>query len=156
MNPAASRGGPEPRGPAPGAAPWQRLARLPQHLSPLVRRLPVQPPSLVAALVLNRLLLPRLDAAQRGALAERTVEVEVVELGVRVRLQLAGRGFVVAPSRQPPVLVVRARADALWRLVRGQDDADRLFFERALVMEGDTEFGLILKNTLDAIGPLLA
>ena len=43
---------------------------------------------------------------------------------------------------------------ALWRLLRGEDDADRLFFERALVMEGDTEFGLVLKNTLDAIGPL--
>ena len=37
---------------------------------------------------------------------------------------------------------------------RGDDDADRLFFERALVMEGDTEMGLVLKNTLDAIGPL--
>ncbi|MBS0304919.1 MAG: hypothetical protein JSR43_05995, partial [Proteobacteria bacterium] len=34
------------------------------------------------------------------------------------------------------------------------DDADRLFFDRALVMEGDTELGLVLKNTLDAIGPL--
>ena len=38
--------------------------------------------------------------------------------------------------------------------VRGQEDADRLFFDRALVMEGDTEYGLMLKNTLDAIGPL--
>ena len=54
----------------------------------------------------------------------------------------------------PPVLVIRARSAALLRLVRGQDDADRLFFERALVMEGDTEFGLMIKNTLDAIGPL--
>ena len=45
---------------------------------------------------------------------------------------------------------------ALLRLVRGADDADRLFFDGALVMEGDTEFGLMLKNTLDAIGPLWA
>jgi predicted lipid carrier protein YhbT len=29
-----------------------------------------------------------------------------------------------------------------------------MFFERVLVMEGDTELGLVLKNTLDAIGPL--
>ena len=39
-------------------------------------------------------------------------------------------------------------------LERGEEDPDRLFFERALVMEGDTELGLVLKNTLDAIGPL--
>jgi len=28
-----------------------------------------------------------------------------------------------------------------------------LFFDRLMVMEGDTEFGLLLKNTLDAVGP---
>jgi len=49
----------------------------------------------------------------------------------------------------------RCGAASYLRLLRGDDDADRLFFERALVMEGDTEYGLLLKNTLDAIGPLL-
>ena len=72
----------------------------------------------------------------------------------RVRLRLGPRGFDVAGSREPAALVVRAQALALWSLVRGEDDADRLFFDRSLVMEGDTELGLILKNTLDAIGPL--
>lgn len=126
-----------------------------QHrLRGVVRRLPVQPPSLAAALLLDRLLLPRLGEAERSALEGRTVEVEVVELGLRVRLRLLPQGFAVAPARDPAALLIRARADALWRLLRGQDDADRLFFERALVMEGDTELGLMLKNTLDALGPL--
>jgi predicted lipid carrier protein YhbT len=130
------------------------LAALQERLRPIVRKLPVQPPSFAAALLLDRLLLPRLGATQREELGRRTVEVEVVDFGLRVRLQLQARGFVVAPSSEPPVLTVRATAAALWRLVRGVDDADRLFFERALMMEGDTEFGLVLKNTLDAIGPL--
>jgi predicted lipid carrier protein YhbT len=130
----------------------QRASR---SLRALVRRLPIQPPSLLAALVLDRLLLPRLDEAQKALLAQRAVEVEVVELGLRVRLVLGDRGFTVARSSDAPVLTIRARADALWRLLRGEDDADRLFFDRALVMEGDTEFGLVLKNTLDAIGPLV-
>lgn len=120
----------------------------------LVRRLPTQPPSFVVARLLDRVLLPRLDAASRSALAGRTVEVEVVEPGLRVRLQLGARGFEVAPGQGEPALCVRATASALWRLLRGEDDADRLFFERALVMQGDTEFGLMLKNTLDAVGPL--
>lgn len=63
--------------------------------------------------------------------------------------------FMVAPSASEVALTIRAQAAALWRLVRGQDDADRLFFERALVMEGDTEYGVALKNVLDAVGPLL-
>ena len=45
-----------------------------------------------------------------------------------------------------------ARSDL--RLLRGEDDADRLFFEPALAMESDTEMGRVPKNTLDAIGPL--
>jgi predicted lipid carrier protein YhbT len=125
-----------------------------RRLREVVRRLPVQPPSFVVARLLDRLLWPRLDATQRTLLAHRCVEVEVVETGVRVRLVLGARGFGVARTDEPAAVVVRAQAVALWRLVRGEDDADRLFFERALVMEGDTEFGLVLKNTLDAIGPL--
>ena len=125
------------------------------RLRGLVRRLPTQPPSYVVARLLDRLLWPRLDATQRLLLAGRTVEVELLESGLRVRLRLGRRGFEVAPPGAP-TLVIRARTAALLRLARGEDDADRLFFDRALVMEGDTEFGLLLKNTLDAIGPLWA
>jgi O2-independent ubiquinone biosynthesis accessory factor UbiT len=131
------------------------LAAAGRGLRNIVRRLPVQPPSLLAALALDRLLLPRLDETQRAQLSQRAVEVEIVEPGIRVRLVLGPRGFTVARAGDAPVLTIRARADALWRLLRGEDDADRLFFDRALVMEGDTEFGLVLKNTLDAIGPLV-
>lgn len=125
-----------------------------ERLRQVVRRLPVQPPSFVVARALDRLLWPRLDESQRQLLAGRCVEVEVVEAGLRVRLVLGTRGFEVAAADRAPSVTVRAQAMALWRLLRGEDDADRLFFERTLVMEGDTEFGLVLKNTLDAIGPL--
>ena len=124
-----------------------------QRLQALVRLLPVEPPSFVAARVLDRVFLPRLDASARAALAGRTVEVELVETALRVRLQLGPSGFRVASGGEP-ALRIRAQTAALWALARGEDDADRLFFERKLVMEGDTEYGLILKNTLDAIGPL--
>lgn len=142
---------------APATTPsWPRpLAFAGERVRRLVRRLPVQPPSMLAALALDRLLLPRLDAGQRRELSQRAVEIEVVELGIRVRLVLGDSGFVAARAGTQPVVTIRARADALWRLLRGEDDADRLFFDRALAMEGDTEFGLTLKNTLDAIGPLL-
>lgn len=137
-----------------GALP--QLPTLPPVWRARIARLPSQPPSLLLALLLDRLLLPRLDATQRQALQGQTVEVELQELGARVRLRLAERGFQAAGEGGAPRLRLRARADALWRLLRGEDDADRLFFDGALVMEGDTEYGLILKNTLDAIGPLWA
>jgi len=132
--------------------PW--LAGAADQLRRIVERLPVQPPSFVLARVLDRVLLPRLPADARAALSNRTVEVSISDLGLRVRLQIEAGGFRVAPSRSETALRIVAPASSYLRLLRGQDDADRLFFERALVMEGDTEMGLVLKNTLDAIGPL--
>jgi len=120
----------------------------------IVERLPPQPPSFVLAQALNRALLPRLDPASRAALAQRAVEVRVTDLGLRFRLILTGRGFAVASGAAHPALRIAAPAAALHALATGRDDADTLFFERRLVMEGDTEYGLLLKNTLDAIGPL--
>ena len=114
----------------------------------------MRPPAFALSLVLNRLLLPKLTAQARAALSDRAVEVCVTDLGLALQVQLDGRGFTPAPPSAPIVLRVAAAAPASWRLLSGRDDADRLFFERALVMEGDTEMGLMLKNTLDAIGPL--
>ena len=68
----------------------------------------MQPPSFVAARVLDRLLWPRLDAAQRRELAGHIVEVELLEPGVRFRLRLGASGFEVAPPGAP-ALVIRAR-----------------------------------------------
>jgi predicted lipid carrier protein YhbT len=123
-------------------------------MRPVLQRLPMQPPAMAVALALNRWLWPRLAADAMAALSNRCVEVAVTDLGLRLRLRLDRRGFGIASAAAPVVLRIAADAPSYWRLLRGRDDADRLFFERALVMEGDTEMGLVLKNTLDAIGPL--
>jgi O2-independent ubiquinone biosynthesis accessory factor UbiT len=87
-------------------------------------------------------------------LTGRCAEIEVTDFGLRLGLVLDRRGFRPARAGEAPAVRIAATSGNFWRLLRGQDDADRLFFERALLMEGDTEFALILKNTLDAIGPL--
>ena len=130
-------------------------AKVAARLKPIVQRLPMQPPAMALSAVLNRVLLARLPQDAREALSNRTVEVCVTDIGLVLRLQLDGSGFKLAPAGSPVVLRIAADGPSYWRLIRGEDDADRLFFERALVMEGDTEMGLVLKNTLDAIGPLL-
>jgi predicted lipid carrier protein YhbT len=127
----------------------------PEAVRRFIETLPPQPPSLLLALALNRLLLPKLDSDARAALGSRCVEVQVSDFGVRFLLELGPRGFAPVTGRTAPALRLKAPAAVYWRLAQGEDDADTLFFERKLVMEGDTELGLWLKNTLDAIGPLL-
>ena len=137
-----------------GDAAVRLAAAMPEPLRKILRVLPPQPPSFALARLLDRVLLPRLDSQTRAAWSGRVVQLDLDDLGMRLRLRLDASGFRAAPAGVPPAVTVRSTSAALWRLVRGIDDADRLFFERALVMEGDTEFGLMLKNTLDAIGPL--
>lgn len=120
-------------------------------------RLPAEPPSFALAQVLNQLLLPRLDASTRAALGQRAVEVHISDLGLRCRLMLDANelpGFSPAARDAPVAVRIVAPAEAFWRLASGREDPDTLFFERVLVMEGDTDYALLLKNSLDAAGPL--
>ena len=39
------------------------------------------------------------------------------------------------------------------RLASRQEDQDTLFFQRSLMIEGDTELGLGIKNLLDSLEP---
>lgn len=136
--------------------PGLRLPPLPLPLRGLLQRLPWQPPSLLLALSLQRLMWPKLRESQRRQLAGAVVAIEIEDLGLQCRVWLVeGRGFAVAPATLAPRVRVRASSAGYLRLLKGQEDPDRLFFERALVLEGDTEYGLLLKNTLDALGPLV-
>ncbi len=130
------------------------FAPLHRRVSAWVERLPTAPPSWLAARVLDRVLLPRLPADARAALEGRCVELCVSDFGLRVRLKITPAGFAPAGEHGDAALRIAATGTSYLRLLRGEDDPDRLFFERVLVMEGDTELGLVLKNTLDAIGPL--
>lgn len=136
----------------PGLPAW--IAPLHRHIAARIERLPTAPPSFLAAKLLDRALLPRLPDDARAALTGHCVELTVSDFGIRVRLTLESNRFAPAGDAAPAVLRIVAPTTSYWRLLRGEEDPDRLFFERALVMEGDTELGLVLKNTLDAIGPL--
>lgn len=129
-------------------------AALAARLKSLVARLPPEPPAFALAITLNRLMLPRLPGDARQALSNKPVVIEVTDIGLSLKLQLTQDGFRPAPRGEAAALRIAATAPIYWRLLAGKDDADRLFFERLLVMEGDTEMGLVLKNTLDALGPL--
>jgi predicted lipid carrier protein YhbT len=122
-------------------------------LAGVVRRLPAEPPSFVLAQVLNRSWWPWVDAATRRQMEGQVVELVVQDLGLTCRLIARAQGLAAAPRAQTARVRLFADAAAYWRLVRGQGDPDTLFFNRQMVMEGDTEFGLLLKNTLDAVGP---
>lgn len=55
------------------------------------------------------------------------------------------------PPQQSADLTIAASGQDFLRLAQRQEDPDALFHSRRLSMEGDTELGLVVKNTLDAL-----
>lgn len=123
----------------------------PPRLAGLVARLPATPPSLAFSLLANRLLWPLLKQLDWQALAGRRYAIRVKDLGLSLRFTVTPRGF--SPDNGAPDLAISASARDFLLLLNRQEDPDTLFFSRRLVSEGDTELGLTVKNTLDAIDP---
>lgn len=124
---------------------------IPAPLADLIARLPQWPHSAALAAALNLLVLRTLDGETRRRLARRPLAFQVLDAGIDCRVCLAAIGFVPLSRRAPPAVSIRASAADFWRLARRSEDPDALFFARRLVIEGDTELGLVLKNALDAI-----
>ena len=124
---------------------------LPAPLAKLIGRLPQWPHSAALSAALNLALLPGMDAETRRRLADRPLAIQILDVGVDCRVCLKPIGFFPLTRRHPPAVSIRASAADFYRLARRLEDPDTLFFARRLVIEGDTELGLCLKNALDAI-----
>ncbi len=123
---------------------------LPSPLIKLVERLPAYPPALAFTLALNAIVWPALKEHGISGLAGRRYCLHVRDLGLRLYFSLGPRGFV-AQSPGAADLTLRAASRDFLALALRREDPDTLFFSRRLVTEGDTELGLLVKNTLDAL-----
>ena len=118
----------------------------------LLQLLPEAPPAHMLALALNAGI--RFGLVSRGALEPllgKTVSLEANDLGTRVRVAYDGSRFKAYSGSAPADVTVRSTASGFLALALRREDPDTLFFTRRLVMTGDTELGLVVKNVLDAI-----
>jgi O2-independent ubiquinone biosynthesis accessory factor UbiT len=106
-----------------------------------------------AALVgmLDLALWRKLPADVRGRLVGRRVEIAVTDWGFACSFTARAWGFVPRPPFARPELRIAASAHDFGALAAGEEDADTLYFSRRLIVEGDTELALMVKNTLDAL-----
>ncbi len=128
-----------------------KLPAVPRLATSIVERLPITPPSLAFALAANRLLWPVLQEFDRQQLAGRRYAVRVTDVGLSVCFAVTWHGFSADPGK-PDVTFSATARDFLLLLFR-REDPDTLFFSRRLMIEGDTELGLTVKNLLDAVDP---
>lgn len=124
---------------------------LPAPLARVVARLPQRPPAQALTLALNLALGRILPREALAPLAGRRLQLRVSDAGLRLDFGLTGRGFRPLAAAAAPDLVISASLRDYLALALREEDADTLFFSRRLRLEGDTELGLLVKNTLDAV-----
>ncbi len=124
----------------------------PRPLSRIVERLPTWPPSFAFSRVLDMVLKDIIRRGDLQALYGKRIAIHVTDAGLRVYFTVSASGFsAIAPQATPPDLAISATAHDFYLLATRREDPDTLFFNRRLVVEGDTELGLTAKNTLDSI-----
>lgn len=127
--------------------------RLPALMARLGSRLPQWPHAVGLAGALNTARLMRLLPTESlVALEGKLFRVAVNDTGSVAHFEFERGSFrpVFAPSRTPD-LSFAADLSAYLKLLARQEDPDTLFFNRQLMIEGNTELGLTVKNMLDAV-----
>ena len=124
---------------------------LPAPCARLLGSLPALPGSWMFAQGLNLAIARQLPADVVQALAGKRLRLQVQD--ARLTFDFVWRDGAFRPQRGAGLadLTIAANAHDLMLLARRQEDPDTLFFGRRLSIEGDTELGLLFKNTLDAI-----
>jgi O2-independent ubiquinone biosynthesis accessory factor UbiT len=124
---------------------------MPQPIGKLLSMLPLYPGSLLFVTGLNLALRGRLPADVQQSLTGKKMRIQVTDAQLVFDFQWTDRGFTACRDMGSADLTIGASAYDFLLLARRQEDPDTLFFSRRLSMEGDTELGLLVKNTLDAM-----
>lgn len=125
---------------------------IPTPVSRLLGLLPKKPGSHLFVTGLNLALAPHLPIDTYAMLEGRLLRIEVADAALRFDYTWRGRAFRAAQhGDRTPDLTIRANAWDFYQLIQRGEDPDTLFFSRRLLMEGDTELGLLVKNTLDSL-----
>lgn len=104
---------------------------------------------------MNQILRSELRSGAFAFLQGRWVRVQVTDLDFNFYVSVTGDDarprLQVSIDEQPAAVTMRGEMSALLLLIANKVDPDTLFFRRKLLIVGDTELGLQIKNLLDTI-----
>ena len=126
-----------------------RLLPPPARWAPVLRVLPAHWQCRLLERAMARVLAAPIAAGSLDFMRGRRLGIEVSDLRLRWVIELRnGRLVVDAGDAEASV---RGSATDLLLLASRLEDADTLFFQRRLVLTGDTELGLTARNLLERL-----
>jgi predicted lipid carrier protein YhbT len=129
----------------------QQPVSFPKLIGEMVSRLPTFPPSLAFTSVLNLALGSIIRKEYLEPLHGKQIAIHIKDLGLSLYFTVNAESFTPTRLSKVPDLAFSATSQDFFLLATRKEDPDTLFFSRRLAVEGDTELGLVAKNTLDAI-----
>ncbi|MBS0486800.1 MAG: SCP2 sterol-binding domain-containing protein [Proteobacteria bacterium] len=128
---------------------WLRFVPPPRHARAILHVIPQRWLARAVESLLGRALSPLRGGDTLAFVEARRLGIEVADLDLRWTLEL--RDGRLHASDAPAEATVRGSLTDLLLLASRLVDADTLFFQRRLVLTGDTELGLTLRNVLDRL-----
>jgi predicted lipid carrier protein YhbT len=122
-----------------------RLAGLPGRFLPYAAQKPV------LALMLNEAFRVPLAHGELDFLEERAIRIRVHDLRIDWLISLQSGRFRPLDRNRAEDVCISGNGLDFAVLATRQADPDTLFFQRRIRIEGDTDLGLAVKNTMDAM-----
>lgn len=117
------------------------------------RRIPHGCQQLSLELFLNLFFTSHRHRDDLDFLEGHLLAIEVEDLNWRWPITVRNHSIQVLPKTSPADTVIRSQFSDLLALMFQEVDPDTLFFQRRLVIEGETEVGLGFKNFIEGLSP---
>lgn len=130
-----------------------KIRPVPEPIRDLLAALPQLPHSLAMSVILSAFLRNPFDPHDARQVLGKVICLDVRDAGIRIKLRIGPRGFAPVPDAVAPHATITAGLREFLLLALRKEDPDTLFFDRRLCIEGDTDLGLIVKNSLDRANP---
>lgn len=147
-----------PKPPAPAAVATKIVNQLAKKLTTklpgVIKRLP-EPPFIlqkkIGEKVLQHLMAEQIEMGDFDFLQDQWLKISVNDMGLIFFLSFQEDRLILSNQITQADVSFSGDAKEFILLASRSEDPDTLFFQRRLMIEGDTELGLYIKNSIDGI-----
>lgn len=143
-----------PKPPSPTVVATKIARKLTTTLPGIIKRLP-EPPFIlqkrIGEKVLQHLMAEQIEMGDFDFLQDKWLQISINDMGLVFFLSFAGNKLILSNQVSQADVSFSGDSKEFILLASRSEDPDTLFFQRRLVIEGDTELGLYIKNSIDGI-----
>jgi O2-independent ubiquinone biosynthesis accessory factor UbiT len=133
------------------SSPRSLLPKLPLSLIRPVRYMPFGLQSLVLKKVLRKAFKSALEQGDIEFLKQRWLKIDITDAGIIWFFSCGPGNEILMHKNAQTDVCIRGNLNSFILLAAQKEDPDTLFFQRDLVIEGDTDLGLEIKNLMDSL-----